>query len=324
MNNIPCEIIQDLLPSYVDGLTNDVTNAAIEEHVESCEKCRQILEGMRDGIEKQYVPDDSDKKEIDFLKKNKKRNVKVVIFSLAAAIFALAAIVFIRFFVVGEARYDNWLECKVTVDGKSLSVEGYPVDPAHAVSDTIITEEDGVVTISTKAVRKNFIHKGGFYIDSYEAQNDIHKVVLDGRVVWEDGEDISLLASEVYETRHDYVGEMPANGETARALNMQGRLGDYRNELMTAEEPYGWILRLPDYTEKDRALKESDMESIAYILIAMTGNLDWVRYEYSIEGHDEVMTIDAAMASEFFGQNIKDCGKSMRLLDRLIDKTGLE
>ena len=70
MNNIPCEIIQDLLPSYVDGLTNDVTNAAIEEHVESCEKCRQILEGMRDGIEKQYVPDDSDKKEIDFLKKN--------------------------------------------------------------------------------------------------------------------------------------------------------------------------------------------------------------------------------------------------------------
>ena len=117
---------------------------------------------------------------------------------------------------------------------------------------------------------------------------------------------------------------MPANGETARALNMQGRLGDYRNELMTAEEPYGWILRLPDYTEKDRTLKESDMESIAYILIAMTGNLDWVRYEYSIEGHEEVMTIDAAMASEFFGQNIKDCGKSLRLLDRLIDKTGLE
>ena len=182
MNNIPCEIIQDLLPSYVDGLTNDVTNAAIEEHVESCEKCRQILEGMRDGIEKQYVPDDSDKKEIDFLKKNKKRNVKVVIFSLSAAILTLAVIVFIRFFVVGEARYDNWLDCKVTVDGKRLSVEGYPVDPAHAVSDTIITEEDGVVTISTKAVRKNFIHKGGFYIETFEAENDIHQVVLDGRV----------------------------------------------------------------------------------------------------------------------------------------------
>ena len=52
---------------------------------------------------------------------------------------------------------------------------------------------------------------------TFEAENDIHQVVLDGRVVWEDGEAISLLASEVYETRHDYVGEMPANGETARA-----------------------------------------------------------------------------------------------------------
>ena len=323
MNNIPCEIIQDLLPSYVDGLTNDVTNAAIEEHVESCEKCRQILEGMRDGIEKQYVPDDSDKKEIDFLKKNKKRNVKVVIFSLSAAILTLAVIVFIRFFVVGEPRYDNWLDCKVTVDGKRLSVEGYPVDPAHAVSDTIITEEDGVVTISTKAVRKNFIHKGGFYIETFEAENDIHQVVLDGRVVWEDGEAISLLASEVYETRHDYVGEMPANGETARALNMQGRLGDYRNELMTAEEPYGWILRLPDYTEKDRTLKESDMESMAYILIGVISNLDRVTFEYTIDGKAEVKTIDSAMATEYFGKDIKGCGKSIRLLDELIDMTGL-
>ena len=30
MSKIPCEIIRDLLPSYIDGLTSDVTNKEIE------------------------------------------------------------------------------------------------------------------------------------------------------------------------------------------------------------------------------------------------------------------------------------------------------
>ena len=32
-NKLPCEIIRDLLPSYVDGLTSEVTNEAICEHI---------------------------------------------------------------------------------------------------------------------------------------------------------------------------------------------------------------------------------------------------------------------------------------------------
>ena len=40
MNKIPCEVIQDLMPSYIDGLTSPVTSRVVEEHVEGCEKCR--------------------------------------------------------------------------------------------------------------------------------------------------------------------------------------------------------------------------------------------------------------------------------------------
>ena len=29
-NKLQCEIVQDLLPSYVDGLTSEVTNEAVE------------------------------------------------------------------------------------------------------------------------------------------------------------------------------------------------------------------------------------------------------------------------------------------------------
>ena len=34
-NDLTCEVVQDLLPSYVDHLTSDVTNTAIETHIRS-------------------------------------------------------------------------------------------------------------------------------------------------------------------------------------------------------------------------------------------------------------------------------------------------
>ena len=43
MSKIPCEIIQDLLPSYIDELTSDVTNREVEAHMEECEQCRNIF-----------------------------------------------------------------------------------------------------------------------------------------------------------------------------------------------------------------------------------------------------------------------------------------
>ena len=43
-NNIPCEMIKDVLPSYVDKLTSDVTNNLVEEHINECEDCKNTLD----------------------------------------------------------------------------------------------------------------------------------------------------------------------------------------------------------------------------------------------------------------------------------------
>ena len=66
-NNIPCEMIKDVLPSYVDKLTSDVTNNLVEEHINECEECKNTLEAMQDSTIGNIGEDD--KKEIDFLKK---------------------------------------------------------------------------------------------------------------------------------------------------------------------------------------------------------------------------------------------------------------
>ena len=50
-HKLPCELIQDLFPSYIDDLTSDVTNILLEEHVKECEKCREILGRMQETTE---------------------------------------------------------------------------------------------------------------------------------------------------------------------------------------------------------------------------------------------------------------------------------
>ncbi len=62
-NDLTCEVVQDLLPSYVDHLTSDVTNTAIETHIRECADCRRILSDMQTP-----EPMQSDRSHIFFLR----------------------------------------------------------------------------------------------------------------------------------------------------------------------------------------------------------------------------------------------------------------
>ena len=64
MSKIPCEMIQDLLPSYIDELTSEVTNREVESHVSECEQCKSVLDKMRAS---DLEPTEKEVKEIDFL-----------------------------------------------------------------------------------------------------------------------------------------------------------------------------------------------------------------------------------------------------------------
>ena len=42
-NEKECNIIRDLLPNYIEKLTNNDTNEFIEKHIENCKKCNDLL-----------------------------------------------------------------------------------------------------------------------------------------------------------------------------------------------------------------------------------------------------------------------------------------
>lgn len=44
--NLNCEIVQDLLPLYEEGLCSPSSRAAVEEHLKSCPHCRELAEAV--------------------------------------------------------------------------------------------------------------------------------------------------------------------------------------------------------------------------------------------------------------------------------------
>lgn len=316
---LPCELIRDLFPSYIDGLTSDVTNDAVEEHIAECEACRNILEAMKEPAVASF--DSVDKTEIDFLKKTRKANRRLIWLSAIAAVCVSVGVLFVKVFLIGGHIYHEMVNCEVSVEGNHLSLRGNIADTSLGISDVDYVEKNGVITVSCKAVKKSFIHNGEYQSD-YEAAGAIEQVRLDDRILWAKGEKIDSMTSAVYNTRHSYIGNMPENSRTAIALNMAESLGYFTNELQTAAEPYGWKLILEEeILESQRQRKESMMKSYAYVLLAVIDNLGEVSYEYQINGTVYSLTVKEEDAAAFAGRNIKECGQDIVLLQKLIEKT---
>lgn len=51
MKFLPCELIQDILPLYHDGVCSDTSRKLVDSHLETCEKCTAVLQGMTAEIE---------------------------------------------------------------------------------------------------------------------------------------------------------------------------------------------------------------------------------------------------------------------------------
>ena len=93
MEKIACEIIEDLLPSYLDEVLSDSVKEAVESHLESCSGCRDRLEELRQQIGKEEQ--EQQKKGKQFLKKIKRRKYYLIGMLIGAAIPIGAFIIFV-------------------------------------------------------------------------------------------------------------------------------------------------------------------------------------------------------------------------------------
>lgn len=70
MEKMNCEIIRDLIPSYVDGICSEATKRCVEEHIAACDGCRQMLAAYKANV---LSGEKLERKGLDGLKKIRKK-----------------------------------------------------------------------------------------------------------------------------------------------------------------------------------------------------------------------------------------------------------
>jgi hypothetical protein len=74
-----CNIIKDLLPSYIDGICSEDTTKIVKNHLQHCEECKRCVNGMKkETAFVQQMPEEVEKAITPFKKINKKRRIQVI------------------------------------------------------------------------------------------------------------------------------------------------------------------------------------------------------------------------------------------------------
>jgi len=97
-----CNIIKDLLPSYIDDICSEDTAKLVKEHIQHCEECKMCLNRMQQQTAYvQQKPIEIEKAITPFKKINKKRHLQVV----TAIVITFLMTLFIT--TVGYLVYQN-------------------------------------------------------------------------------------------------------------------------------------------------------------------------------------------------------------------------
>lgn len=92
---LDCDIIRDLLPSYIDKLTSEKSNIVIQAHLADCTECQKILSEMQ---QEEAPPIKTEHKKIDYLKTYKKKSERNV-FNTAIVTILIAIVICLEFII---------------------------------------------------------------------------------------------------------------------------------------------------------------------------------------------------------------------------------
>jgi len=107
--NLPCKVMEDILPIYCDGVCSEESAALVEEHLKDCPQCRDILSALRSEIDipKKTVDDLKPLKGIQKKWKKSKRTYigRGVCVALAGLLMTTAVLTGIWYFSYGKYWY---------------------------------------------------------------------------------------------------------------------------------------------------------------------------------------------------------------------------
>ena len=320
MTKLPCDIVRDLLPSYVDGLTTPVTNLSVEKHLEDCSDCRSIYIRMKNNTGEEQDP--AQERELNFLKKHRKRSLRNVLIAVIVAVALLTGAFLAWLFVIDREIPSDTLNTSLKLDGDQALVTCTTMDSGMAVTRISGEVQDGVLRLRCMGTLVG-IHLSGSRTETVPLDDSVREIWLDRQILWKDGVVIAPVVSRLYEARHEYIGNPKANMLAANALNLL-EFGSYSNELQTEREPYGWTISYSvPFTPEEEAWLRERLRADGFLLIAAIYNLGSVTFEYKVTEPagdlNRTLTVTREEGDSILGRSLQDCGKDPALLQQLFE-----
>ena len=208
MNKKDCKIIQDLLPSYSDGITSQETNNYIEDHLKNCVECRDTLKNMNKEIELNENIEQT--KELKYLRGFKNRRNIIVVLSILFTICLCIGILLVRvplnpdrFNVEWMYMSNNELNIYLNTDYSNIVVTG----------EVENNEERKEVIIKVKGGIPNGISGGYYGINAnIDIDENTENVYIEGafgkrKLIW--SKNMDVMTKEEWENWYieEYIPE---------------------------------------------------------------------------------------------------------------------
>lgn len=157
--NLPCDVVCDLLPSYVDKLTSSESNIAVEEHLEACEKCKGIYDAMLFETEPDKITIEEGR-----LMKMTKRKIIAVIVSCVLAFAVLYAGIWTAY---------KWYTTQDFLTPQDYTLTVNKIDKDEITINTI----DGVPCMTFDGIESDYVLRQDL-VDLINEQGYVYQLVI--------------------------------------------------------------------------------------------------------------------------------------------------
>lgn len=291
---LPCGIVEDLLPSYVDGLTGEESSEAVREHLSGCETCRKKYEAMK---KRESAEHEEAQREVNYLKtvhRSKRRGITVAIICTALVLLLGWAV---KTYVIGERADLSNFSYDVSTTEEKVEVRIRPHDyDIYRIMAGDARVQDGVAQITVRKVDTGrIITNISSMAKKIELSTEgLQEIYLCGELIWADGLGISQQTHGMYNARTPYVGDASAMVNLWEQISPS--FSGYTVSLQTDSEPYGFTVHCAESIGgQGYANMDASMRKAGECMLALAGNLgvfSWTYTDDNGQSHAESITLE--------------------------------
>ena len=149
-----CKIVQDLLPNYIENLTNEETNKFIDEHLKECNECQKIFENMKKDFKVNTTK--RDEREVKYIKKYSKKMKllkTILLFIVVIYVVVITRRTIIMTSLSGKVNenqaYDNYYARLYSYQGDTLTItESYNKGRDYLTTFTRLVNDNEIQKIT--------------------------------------------------------------------------------------------------------------------------------------------------------------------------------